>query len=143
MSRTFAILKPLHEKSDPASHNKIRAILKANGFSFVREETKVLSRALLETHYAHHADKAFFNPMIDYLVSGDAVLLVLEKEGDAVVALRELSGPTDPKKGTVGLIRHDFGLHLEGVLHKNAIHASGNVEEAHDECLRFFGTDLI
>lgn len=141
MTNTFAILKPLYPGARKDSHEAILGILRDSGFSVLEERRCVISRADLEAHYAHHSTKPFFAPMVEYLSSGESVLLVLAHSGDAVAKLRALAGPTDPKKGAPGLIRHDFGLHHPEDIHMNAIHASGDPLEARDEASRFFGPE--
>lgn len=134
--RTFAILKP---NGNFYEHGMILDQLEAAGFRIVHKETRTLDMEVLREHYAHHVDKPFFRPMADYLVSGPSALLILEREDDVdpVKFLREIVGPTDPKKGKLGQIRHDFGTHHETYIFKNAIHAS-NAGEAEAEITRFF-----
>lgn len=79
--------------------------------------------------------------MAEYLISGEVTLLTLEREdgADPVQSLRDLVGPTDPKQGKPGQIRHDFGIHDTEIFF-NAIHASGP-GEAEEEIARFFPED--
>ncbi len=51
--------------------------------------------------------------------------MALERE-NAVAALRELIGATDPKKAAVGTIRQNFAIDVG----KNSVHASDSVENA-------------
>lgn len=134
--RTFAILKP---NGNFYAHGMILDQLEAAGFKVVHKETRTLDMEVLREHYAHHADKPFFRPMVDYLVSGPSVLLILEREDDEdpVKFLREMVGPTDPKKGESEQIRYDFGTHHETCIFKNAIHAS-DAGEVEAEIKRFF-----
>jgi len=134
--RTFAFLKPGKKNKQSA----IIAELQFAGFTVVREETRVLDIAMLREHYAHHVDKPFFQPMADYLMSGESVLLILscKDDLDPVQFLRDLIGPTDPKKGQFGQIRYDYGAHHPDIIFMNAIHASGTSAEAEEEIARFF-----
>lgn len=136
--RTLAVLKP----ANSVAQGMILERLKAAGFQVVFETTKTLGIELLERHYAHVVDEPFFQPMAEYLMSGLSVLFILERTDDAdpVQSLRDLVGPTDPKKGKSGQIRHDFGVHDPDVIFMNAIHASGSTEEAEAEITLFFST---
>jgi len=103
---------------------------------------------ILREHYPKYVQADFFPAMTEYLTSGPVVLLILERKGknfDPVQSLIDLSGPTDPKKGLLGQIRHDFGLHYYDPKHPgwyfyNAIHRSDPGEVA-TEIARFFPKD--
>lgn len=134
---TFSFLKP---GLTPNQEAQIYHILRTAGFNFVKIRSAKLDEATLREHYGHHDGRAFFKPMLKYLTSGESWLMILkcEEGGDAVQRLRDLIGPTDPKAGKPGQIRHDFGRHDPDVIFENAIHASGNHEEAVAEIARFF-----
>lgn len=135
--RTFAFLKP----NNCVIQRLIIERLKSAGFVVIDHEVRTLEMETLRAHYAHHVDKPFFRPMAEYLISGPSVLLILERvsELDPVQALRDLVGPTDPKQGKPGQIRHDFGVHDTEIFF-NAIHAS-DLGEAEEEIARFFPED--
>jgi nucleoside-diphosphate kinase len=80
--------------------------------------------------------------MVEYLTSGPSRLLVLEHPEEAINQLRSIIGKTDPKAGVPGEIRYDFGWHLEGISHFNAIHASDDPLEVVIEVHRFFGEEV-
>jgi nucleoside-diphosphate kinase len=82
--------------------------------------------------YAVHEGKPFVDALVDYMSSGPSVAVALERE-NAVKALREFVGATDPAKAACGTIRHDFGLDIQ----RNSVHASDGLDTARDE-LRFF-----
>ena len=134
---TFAFLKP---GLDPRQEAEIYNKLFDAGFKSVQERTEVLQETTLREHYGHHDGRAFFKPMLKYLTSGESWLMILkcEEGGDAVQRLRDLVGPTDPKAGKPGQIRHDFGRHDPDVIFENTIHASGSHEEVVAEIARFF-----
>jgi len=139
--RTFAFLKPACDRTQSA----IIAELQFAGFTVLREETRVLDIATLKEHYAHHVDKPFFQPMASYLTNGASILLILsrEDEADPVQSLRDLVGPTDPKKGEKEQIRCKYGAHLPDVIFMNAIHASGTPAEVEEEIARFFPDQIL
>lgn len=134
--QTLAFLKP----ANFITWEMIRQRLVNAGFRISRIAAETLSREQLREHYAEHVERPFFAPMVDYLTSGPVQLLILERDDgkDPVQTLRDLVGPTDPKKGQPGQIRHDFGVKDDDVIWANGIHASGSVQEAKAEIARFF-----
>jgi nucleoside-diphosphate kinase len=83
---------------------------------------------------AVHEGKPFLNDLVTFMSSGPAVPVRLRRE-DAVPALRELIGATDPKEAKPGTIR---ALHAESK-QCNAVHASDSPESARTEIQFFFG----
>jgi nucleoside-diphosphate kinase len=67
------------------------------------------------------------------MTSGPVVPVVLEKE-DAVKALREFIGATNPAEARKGSIRSDLGIDVQ----RNAVHASDAPETAAREIAFFF-----
>ena len=92
-----------------------------------------VERELAERHYGEHADKPFFGELVDFITSGD--LIVARVTGpDAIAALRNLMGATDPVKAAPGTIRGDYGL----VITENLVHGSDSPESAKRELDLFF-----
>jgi nucleoside-diphosphate kinase len=89
-----------------------------------------------EVFYEEHTHKPFYRGLVEFMCSGPALPLILERE-DAVVELRRLIGATNPKNASDGTIRKRFGTPDGGP--KNAIHASDSVESAGREINFFFG----
>ena len=59
---------------------------------------------LAKKHYAEHAGKGFFNDLISFITSGPVLAMVIEGE-NAVAAVRQINGATDPIKAVPGSIR--------------------------------------
>lgn len=96
-------------------------------------ELRTLGRPLLEQHYAEHADRPFYPPLMDFMTSGPSVVMVVE--GERVIdGLRALAGPTDPIAAAPGTIRGDFGT----IVRENLVHASDSEESAERELKLFF-----
>ena len=130
--RTLAIVKP-----DAVSRNRIGAVvahLEDAGFVVRRMEMKTLSEAEARRFYEVHAERPFYGSLVAFMTSGPCVPMVLERE-DAVAALRDTIGATDPAKAAEGTVRK---LHAESV-ERNAIHASDSPENAAREIEFFFG----
>jgi len=84
-------------------------------------------------HYAEHADKPFFNSLVEFIKSGPVVAMVIEGE-DAISTIREIVGATDPAKAAPGTIRGDFA---HDITH-NIVHAADSPESAKREICLYF-----
>jgi len=86
------------------------------------------NRDLAERHYAVHKGKPFYEPLLQFLVSGPTVAMVWEGR-EAVQVARTLMGPTDGTKAPPATIRGDFALSVQN----NLIHGSDSPENARAE----------
>jgi nucleoside-diphosphate kinase len=131
MERTLSIIKP-----DAVAKGVIGKILdrfESNGLRIVATKKIQLSRADAEAFYAVHAERPFFNDLVDFMVSGPVVVSVLEGE-NAMQKNRDLMGATNPKEAEPGTIRADFAENIDA----NAVHGSDSVENAAIEIAFFF-----
>ena len=129
--RTFSIIKP-----DAVKRNLIGAILgrfEAQGFRVVALKMVQLTKEQAEGFYAEHQGKPFFEPLVEYMISGPMVVSVLEKE-NAVKDYLTLIGATNPAEAAEGTIRKDFALSQR----ENSVHGSDSVESAKREIAYFF-----
>lgn len=83
---------------------------------------------LAKKHYAEHEGKGFFKDLIDFITSGPVLAMVIEGE-NAVAAVRQINGATDPLKAVPGSIRGDFATSID----ENVVHASDAPETAERE----------
>ncbi|MDX1624428.1 MAG: nucleoside-diphosphate kinase [Gemmatimonadota bacterium] len=130
--RTLAIIKP-----DAVSKNlvgKILAHLEEAGFEILEMRMQRLSTAEARRFYEVHADRPFYESLVDFMTSGRCVPMVLERE-NAIEALRETIGATDPEEAEEGTVRDLYAESVE----RNAIHASDSPENAAREIEFFFG----
>ena len=97
-------------------------------------EMRQLDRALVEDFYGEHRERPFYGELCNYITSGPVVTLRLERD-NAVAALRELIGATNPAEAATGTIRDLYGASLQN----NAIHASANLNDAARELGLIFG----
>ena len=129
--RTFSIIKP-----DAVKRNLIGAILgrfESQGFRVVALKMVQLTKEQAEGFYAEHQGKPFFEPLVEYMLSGPIVVSVLETE-NAVKDYRTLIGATNPAEAAEGTIRKDFALSQR----ENSVHGSDSVESAKREIAYFF-----
>jgi nucleoside-diphosphate kinase len=91
----------------------------------------------LADHYAEHAGKPFYEPLIEFMSSGPVVAIRLE--GDRVIeGFRALAGATDPTTAAPGTIRGDLGRDWGEKVQKNLVHGSDSVESATRELAIWF-----
>ena len=95
-------------------------------------------RALLEKHYAEHQGKPFFEPLVEFMMSGPIVAIVAE--GNRVIeGFRSLAGATDPTVAAPGTIRGDLARDQGTKVVQNIVHGSDSPESAAREIEIFFG----
>ncbi len=92
-----------------------------------------IDRDLAERHYAEHAEKSFFQELVDFITSGPVVVARVSGP-DAIPVLRALMGATDPARAAKGTIRGDFGKEIT----RNLVHGSDSEESAARELALFF-----
>lgn len=131
MERTLAIIKP-----DAVQRNltgQIVSRLETEGFVILGLKMISLSKSTAEHFYQVHRGRPFFDSLTTYMASGPAVPILLQRD-NAIDALRELMGATNPAQAAAGTIRQAFGLDVE----KNAIHGSDSTASAALEIPFFF-----
>ena len=97
-----------------------------------------LTDELLSEHYAHLAEKPFFQRVKDSMMACPVVAMCLEGV-DAIEVVRTLAGPTNGRKAPTGTIRGDYSMSFQ----ENIVHASDSPETAKVEVTRFFREDEI
>lgn len=128
---TLAIIKP--DAVAARTAGKILAHLEAQGFRVRAARMVRLGTSEAEAFYAVHRERPFFRPLVAFMTSGPCIPLALERD-NAVAALREVIGATDPAEAKPGTIRKLYAQSKE----KNAIHASDSPENAAREVAFFF-----
>ncbi|GAA3694990.1 nucleoside-diphosphate kinase [Zhihengliuella alba] len=116
----------------------ILARIEAKGYRIVELKLVEATREVLEKHYEEHVGKPFYEPLVEFMLSGPTVAAVLE--GDRVIeGFRSLAGTTDPTTAAPGTIRGDFGRDWGEKVQKNLVHGSDSVESAEREIAIWFG----
>ena len=125
--QTLVLVKP-----DGVKRNLIGEIIKrieTKGYVIVEIKKFTPSRELLAQHYAEHAGKPFYEPLVEFMASGDVV--ALKVEGNRVIeGFRTLAGATDPTVALPGTIRGDLGRDWGLKVQQNLVHGSDSVESA-------------
>ena len=131
MNRTLAIIKP--DAFAEGKAGEILAHLQAAGFELVACKVLHMTTMQARAFYQVHAERPFYNSLVDFMSSGPCMPLALER-GDAVPFLRTTMGATDPAKADEGTVRKRFASSIE----RNAIHGSDSAENAEKELSFFF-----
>jgi nucleoside-diphosphate kinase len=93
--------------------------------------------ALLEKHYAEHVGKPFYEPLVEFMMSGPIVAIVAS--GNRVIeGFRSLAGATDPTVAAPGTIRGDLARDQGTKVMQNLVHGSDSPESAAREIGIFF-----
>lgn len=131
VEQTLSIIKP-----DATRRNltgQINAMFEAADLRIVAQKRLHLTRQQAEQFYAVHAERAFYNDLCNFMISGPVVAQVLEGE-NAVARNREIMGATNPANAGEGTIRKNFGESVEA----NSAHGSDSAENAAIEIAFFF-----
>ena len=135
VQETLVLVKP-----DGVARNLSGEILRrieAKGYSLVDIKLVQAERTLLAAHYAEHAGKPFFEPLIEFMESGQ--ILALRVAGDRVIeGFRALAGTTDPTTTAPGTIRGDLGRDWGQKVQQNLVHGSDSPESAARELALWF-----
>ena len=133
--QTLVLIKP-----DGVKRNLIGEIisrLEAKGYVVADLKKFTPSKDLLHKHYAEHEGKPFFEPLVDFMSSGDVVAIKLE--GHRVIeGFRSLAGATDPTVAAPGTIRGDLGRDWGLKVQQNLVHGSDSEESAARELKLWF-----
>jgi nucleoside-diphosphate kinase len=131
LEKTLTIIKP--DAVSAGQVGDIIKILEANQFKIRQARLVNLTRQEAEGFYAVHRARPFFASLTEFMSSGSALVMVLERE-NAIARLREVMGATDPAKAADGTIRKLYAQNIE----HNAIHGSDAPETAAYEIGYFF-----
>jgi len=92
---------------------------------------------LLAQHYAEHIGKPFYEPLVEFMMSGPIVAIVAS--GNRVIeGFRSLAGATDPTVAAPGTIRGDLARDQGTKVMQNLVHGSDSPESATREIAIFF-----
>ena len=128
--RTLILVKP--DGVERGLTGEILRRVEAKGYRIAELKQLNASTEQLAAHYAEHEGKPFYQPLVDFMLSGPVVAAILE--GDRVIeGFRSLAGTTDPTTAAPGTIRGDLGRDWGEKVQKNLVHGSDSVESAERE----------
>ncbi|WP_146797590.1 nucleoside-diphosphate kinase, partial [Agrococcus baldri] len=127
MQSTLVLIKP--DGVQRQLTGAILARIEAKGYVVADLRLVQPDKARLEEHYAEHQGKPFFEPLVEFMLSGPSVAIRLE--GDRVIeGFRSLAGTTDPTTAAPGTIRGDLGRDWGLKVQQNLVHGSDSEESA-------------
>jgi nucleoside-diphosphate kinase len=139
LERTLVLVKP--DGVARGLTGEVIGRIEAKGYRIVALELRRATGELLAAHYAEHVGKSFYQPLVDFMLSGPVVALVAE--GQRVIeAFRSLAGATDPTVAAPGTIRGDLGRDWGFAVVQNIVHGSDSPESAAREISLWFGGEL-
>ena len=137
VTRTFSIIKP-----DATRRNltgAINAKIEEAGLRIIGQRRIQMTREQAQAFYVVHAERPFYNDLVEFMTSGPVVVQVLEGE-NAVTSYREIMGATNPADAADGTIRKLFAESIEA----NSVHGSDSDENAAIEIGHFFtDSDIV
>ena len=131
MQLTLSIIKPDAVKRNLTG--EINAMIEKIGVKIVGQRMIKLSLEDAQRFYEVHKERAFYQDLCNYMISGPIVVQVLEGK-DVVSKYRELMGATNPANADDNTIRKNYGLSVE----ENSVHGSDSEENAEIEVDFFF-----
>ncbi|MBP3036012.1 nucleoside-diphosphate kinase [Arthrobacter sp. zg-ZUI100] len=134
--RTLVLIKP--DGVERKLSGAILARIEAKGYTMAELKKVDATRAILEEHYAEHEGKPFYEPLVEFMLSGPIVAAVFEGER-VIEGFRSLAGTTDPTTAAPGTIRGDFGRDWGTAVQQNLVHGSDSPESAAREIGIWFG----
>jgi len=131
VEKTLAIIKPDAIKKKVLG--KILQRIEEEEFVISGLKMLHLTKEEAQGFYIVHKDKHFYDPLTDFMSSGEIVIMVLERE-DAISHWRKVMGATDPALAETGTLRQMFGSSVE----RNSAHGSDSPETAEWEINYFY-----
>lgn len=137
IERTFVMVKP--DGVQRKLVGEIVSRLENKGLEIRALRLKNLDIETARKHYEEHKEEPFYDHLVYYITSGPILLMAIEGF-NAVRAVRQLVGATNPIEAMPGSLRGDFCL--EKV--RNLVHAADSQEAAERELrLHFRSEDYV
>lgn len=136
IERTLILVKPDGVKRGLTG--QIIARIEAKGYTIAELKQVTATREVLAQHYAEHEGKPFYEPLVEFMLSGPVVAIVAEGH-NVITGFRSLAGTTDPTTAAPGTIRGDLGRDWGLKVQQNLVHGSDSEESAAREIGIWFG----
>jgi nucleoside-diphosphate kinase len=135
IERTLIMVKP-----DGVARSLVGEVVSRvenKGYKIVGLKMMTPTREILAKHYAEHEGKPFYEPLLEFMLSGPIVAMIAE--GNRVIeGFRKLAGTTDPTTAEPGTIRGDLARDQGTKVVQNIVHGSDSPESAAREMAIFF-----
>ncbi len=135
IERTLILVKP--DGVARSLVGEVVARVENKGYKIVGLKMLIPTREILAKHYAEHEGKPFYEPLLEFMLSGPIVAMIAE--GNRVIeGFRKLAGTTDPTTAEPGTIRGDLARDQGTKVVQNIVHGSDSPESAAREIAIFF-----
>ena len=131
LEKTLVILKPSAVQRGLVG--EVTRRFERKGLRIAGMKIMQLTDELLNKHYAHLADKPFFQRVKNSMMASPVIVCCYEGV-DAVQVVRNMTGSTNGRMAVPGTIRGDFSVSGQ----ENIIHTSDSHDNAIEEINRFF-----
>ena len=135
LQRTLILVKP-----DGVRRQLVGEVIRrieSKGYNISELKMIQPDRELLAKHYAEHEGKPFYEPLLEFMLSGKVVAIIAE--GHRVIeGFRKLAGTTDPTVAEPGTIRGDLACDQGTKVVQNIVHGSDSPESAEREIAIWF-----
>ncbi|GAB4084914.1 nucleoside-diphosphate kinase [Myceligenerans cantabricum] len=125
--RTLVLVKP--DGVRRGLSGEILRRIEAKGYALRAVQLLDATTDVLHQHYAEHEGKPFFEPLVEFMMSGPVLAVVAEGEG-VIPGFRSLAGATNPTAAAPGTIRGDLGRDWGLKVVQNLVHGSDSEESA-------------
>jgi nucleoside-diphosphate kinase len=136
VERTLVLVKP--DGVQRGIIGEVIGRLEKRGLRLIGGKFLQVSQELAENHYGIHKGKPFYDYLLEYITASPVMAMAWEGK-NAVAAVRQTMGATNPLEATPGTIRHDFGLEIG----RNLTHASDSPENGTKEVDLWFSKDEL
>jgi nucleoside-diphosphate kinase len=136
MERTLVIVKP--DAMQRGLAGELISRFERRGLKIVGLKLIRIDQALANSHYGEHVGKPFFDGLVQFITASPVIVAVLEGT-NAIEAVRNTMGPTNPTAAGPGTIRGDLALELG----RNMVHGSDSPASAKREIDLFFKADEL
>lgn len=136
MEKTVVLVKP-----DGLQRGLVGEIIhrfERKGLKLVGLKMVKMTDEMIDSWYAHHKGKAFFDDLKQFMEWTPIVAMVWSGL-DAIPAVRKIVGVTKGREAEAGSIRGDFGMSGS----QNMIHASDSIEASEKEMGLIFNADEL
>lgn len=131
MELTLSIIKPDAVKRNIGG--SINKLIEEQDIKIVAQKMLKLSIEDAQNFYGVHKERAFFDDLCNYMISGPIIVQVL-KGKNVVTRYRDLMGATNPENAEEKTLRKLYGLSVE----ENSVHGSDSLANAKIEIDFFF-----
>jgi nucleoside-diphosphate kinase len=133
--RTLILVKPDGVRRGLVG--EVIARVERKGYKISALRMLIADKSMLESHYAEHNGKPFYEPLMEFMLSGPIVAMIAEGER-VIEGFRSLAGATDPTVAAPGSIRGDLARDQGTRVVQNIVHGSDSPESAEREIKIFF-----